>query len=55
VAREVRRFILDTQLPELAGDRGAGGEQEECATPLPPGARMPTHRQLAAAGRHDLR
>ncbi|KAL4458291.1 hypothetical protein ABPG75_013156 [Micractinium tetrahymenae] len=34
---------------------GAQGEEQDDAAPLPSGARMPTHRELMAAGRHDLR
>lgn len=34
---------------------GVPGEEGEDAAALPPGAKMPTHRELLAAGRHDLR
>lgn len=70
VAGELRRFILDTQFPPRAGStpqgrlrrgspaRSQAGERQGQALdaqPLPPGARMPTHLQLASAGRHDLK
>lgn len=70
VARELRRFILaahGAQQPDAQQRRGRGqspGRQAAAAvapaghedgSPLPAGARMPTHRELASAGRHDLK
>lgn len=67
VARELRRFILAShpgQQPQAQQRRGRAqspGRQPVAAVeenedgPLPAGARMPTHRELASAGRHDLR
>lgn len=61
VADEVRRFILDTQFPaeqRHGGGDGRAGEEADgmsAGRALPPGCKMPTHRELAAAGRHDLK
>ena len=68
VARELRRFILashQAQHSDAQQRRGKGqapgrqqaaaAKDEEVEEPLPAGARMPTHRELASAGRHDLK
>lgn len=71
VAAELRRFIREVHAgegqlgqhrglpgkPALRGRHTAAGqgEGEDDAAALPPGAKMPTHRELLAAGRHDLR
>lgn len=71
VAAELRRFIREVHAgegqlgqhrglpgkPALRGRHTAAGqgEGEDDASALPPGAKMPTHRELLAAGRHDLR
>ena len=68
VAAELRQFILDTQFQEEGGGiqgkgkprsqqqrRGATAVEQHQPQELPPGARMPSRRELVAAGRHDLR
>lgn len=65
-AAELRRFIWqahsagegqpgDAPARRRRPPTGAQGGEDDAVAVLPPGAKMPTHRELLAAGRHDLR